>query len=70
MREAGPAAADDFEHVILRGDRTVVPASDAFGPCFERREVPADTVDGMARAASYEWVRILSIPDATCRKSN
>jgi predicted metalloprotease with PDZ domain len=35
-KEIGPSARAQFEGVILRGE-TIVPASDAFGPCFERR---------------------------------
>ena len=63
-REAGPGAGDEFDHVILRGDRTLVPASDAFGPCFERRGRAATE----AGPASYEWVRVAGIPDSTCRR--
>jgi hypothetical protein len=67
-REAGPGARGDFEGVILRGDRTLVPASDAFGPCFERRPVAERVVDGRARPASYEWVRVAGVPDGRCAK--
>lgn len=35
----GPSAKEEFESVIVKGD-TVVPPSNAFGPCFERRKVP------------------------------
>jgi predicted metalloprotease with PDZ domain len=56
-REIGPSAKDEFERVILRGE-TIVPPSDAFGPCFARRESPA---------SGYEWVRVESIPDVRCR---
>ena len=45
-----------------------MPASDAFGPCFERRETPAAVVDGKELAASYEWVRVTSISDDKCRQ--
>lgn len=67
-REAGHSARDDFEHIILRGDRTLLPASDAFGPCFERRSLPARREGNVERPASYEWVRVTTIPDSTCRK--
>jgi len=66
VREAGPRARDDFEGIILRGETTLVPASDAFGPCFERRPLPERTVDGRALPASFEWVRVLSVPDERC----
>jgi hypothetical protein len=65
-REAGPSAREDFEAIILRGDKTLVPASDAFGPCFERRAVAERTVDGKLLPASYEWVRVPSVPDSRC----
>lgn len=68
VREAGRSARDDFEHIILRGDRTLLPASDAFGPCFERRALPARREGTIDHPASYEWVRVTTIPDSTCRK--
>ena len=70
VRDAGPSAKDDFEHVILLGDRTLLPSSNAFGPCFERREVPATTISGGAQRASYEWVRIPSVPDSQSSRRN
>lgn len=69
-REAGPSAPADFEAIILRGSRTLLPASEAFGPCFERRETAATRVGESERPASYEWVRVTSIPDSTCRKGH
>jgi hypothetical protein len=66
VAEAGPGAREDFEGIIIKGSKTLVPASDAFGPCFERREIPAAVVDGKERPASYEWVRVTSIPDDKC----
>jgi predicted metalloprotease with PDZ domain len=77
-REIGAAARAQFEGVILRGE-TIVPASDAFGPCFERR--PAKLTPPPSRAGrpggstdeepidGYEWVRVDSLPDARCRSS-
>jgi hypothetical protein len=66
--EAGPTARDDFDAIIIKGTKTLVPASDAFGPCFERKETPASIVDGKERPASYEWVRVASIPEVKCRE--
>ena len=70
VREAGLSAKDDFEHVILLGDRTLLPSSNAFGACFQRRDILATTVPDVAQRASYEWVRIPSVPDSTCRKED
>jgi predicted metalloprotease with PDZ domain len=64
-QEAGPGSADAFERIILRGE-TVLPASDAFGPCFERR--PTRIMVGGVERDSYEWVRVASIPDEKCRE--
>jgi hypothetical protein len=58
VKEAGPSARDDFEGIVLRGDKTLLPASDAFGPCFTRKET----------AGEYEWVRVSSISDDKCRQ--
>ena len=65
---AGPTAREDFESVILRGDRTLVPPSDAFGPCFERRPTPAATVSGRERGPGFEWVRVAGKSDEECRR--
>ena len=64
VREIGPEARDRFEAVILRGE-TIVPASDAFGPCFERR--PARLAAAGRDVEGFEWVRVPGIPDEVCR---
>src|SRR5207248_5757879 len=71
-KEIGSSARAQFEGVILRGE-TIVPASDAFGPCFERRATKLTPPGrggrgGAAPSADapvngYEWVRVESIPD-------
>lgn len=62
--EAGAGAGELFQSVILDGE-TIVPASNAFGPCFERRtatlEDDGETVEG------FEWVRSGELSDAECR---
>ena len=60
------SARADFERVILRGE-TIVPPSDAFGPCFTRRPASLTPKGGGAPVAGYEWLRVDSIPDARCR---
>ena len=64
VRELGPSAKDEFEAVIVRGE-TVVPVSNAFGPCFERRSIRVAA--GGREVDSFEWVRVPSIPDERCR---
>ncbi len=66
-REAGPQARTEFEDLILKGTATLVPASDAFGPCLMRRATAPSDSGGVARPAAYEWVRVASVPDSTCR---
>ena len=64
VREIGPSARVAFESVIVRGE-TIVPDSNGFGPCFERRATKFKTDD--AEVDGYEWVRVSSVPDARCR---
>jgi predicted metalloprotease with PDZ domain len=80
LEKAGGAIARQmFDSVIVRG-KTIVPASNAFGPCFELR--PAK-LHGAYRALAadrarpidpsipdidgYAWVRVASVPDERCR---
>lgn len=63
--ELGPEAAAEFEDIVIDG-ALIVPASDAFGPCFERRPRVYATDDG-TEVDGYEWVRVESVPDTECR---
>jgi hypothetical protein len=64
--ELGPEAAAEFDALILDGTATIVPASDAFGPCFARQPtrwtVEGRTVEG------YRWERVPGVPDAQCAR--
>ena len=64
VTELGPTARERFEAVVLRGE-LLEPASNAFGPCFERR--PATYTINGREATGFEWVRIPTIPDQECR---
>lgn len=64
VKELGPSARDRFDAVIVRGE-TVVPPSNAFGPCLERRPAKYKLQD--KEADGYEWVRVPSVADAACR---
>ncbi len=61
----GASVREQFDAVITRGG-TLVPASNAFGPCLERREAKY-TVQGR-EYDGYEWVRVASVPDERCRQ--
>jgi predicted metalloprotease with PDZ domain len=78
-KAAGPIARQLFDSVIVRG-KTMVPMSNAFGPCFELRPTKLPdrymgTTDARAQAGAapvpeidaYLWVRVSSVPDARCR---
>jgi predicted metalloprotease with PDZ domain len=59
-REAGPQAAAEFDALIIDGTATIVPASDAFGPCFARQPTRFGEVEG------YRWERVAGVPDSRC----
>ena len=63
--QIGPSAREQFQDVIINGE-TIVPASDAFGPCFERQPAKYLTEAG-AEVDGYQWIRVESVPDETCR---
>ncbi|MGH7615613.1 MAG: hypothetical protein ACREPM_00115, partial [Gemmatimonadaceae bacterium] len=65
-KEIGGSARTDFERIILRGE-TIVPASDAFGPCFVRRSAKLTPRAGGPAVDGYEWVRVDTVRDARCR---
>jgi hypothetical protein len=62
--EAGPSAREEFESVILNGG-LIVPAADAFGPCFEGRDIVYGAGD--AALEGVEWVRVEGVSDEECR---
>lgn len=77
VKAAGPAARVAFDSVVVRG-RSMVPAANAFGPCFVLKPSryadfyrgsnltppPADAkmMDG------WVWERVAGVPEAKCRK--
>ncbi len=64
VRDLGPSARAQFEAVMVRGE-TLVPAANAFGPCFDRKST-SFTVDGKT-IEGYEWIRLAWVPDDQCR---
>ena len=63
--EIGPDAGDYFDQHVIEG-KTLIPAPDAFGPCFERRAVKFETEDGSVDG--FEWTRVAAVSDEECRK--
>jgi hypothetical protein len=62
VAETGPEARE--RAVVLRGE-TIVPVSEAFGPCFERVSTPMETGTGVVER--YEWVRRPGVAGERCR---
>ncbi len=80
VKEAGPAAREVFDSVVVRG-KTLVPKANAFGPCFELKPTKLpDRYGGSsdARAAAnaaavpeidaFLWYRVPSVSEARCRR--
>jgi hypothetical protein len=83
VKAAGPSARAVYDSVIVRG-RPFVPASNAFGPCFDLKQVKipdsyagspgtrAPGAPGIDTTApiitAYIWERVASVPDTRCRK--
>lgn len=63
----GQEAVEEFTSIMLEG-KTIVPASDAFGPCFGRQPA-VFTNEAGEEFSGYKWVRIGSVSDRTCRES-
>ena len=57
----GPVAREDFTDIILNGE-TIVPAPDAFGPCFDRRPTTYVDDEGV-EFDGYEWIRVDAVSD-------
>ena len=63
--EIGPSVRDRFDAVLMRGE-TIVPDSNAFGPCFERRATSFSSQN--KQMDGYEWVRTSGLSDEQCRE--
>lgn len=64
--ELGPEEQGRFERLILEGADTLIPASDAFGPCFKLE--PTTFKKNGQDIAGHRWMRVASIPDQNCGK--
>jgi hypothetical protein len=62
LREIGQTAVADFRAYVIDGDKTILPPSDAFGPCLQRvhKRMKQDRV--LAEVDGYAWQ-----PIAGCR---
>ena len=68
-KELGPSFRERFDAAITRGE-TLVPASDAFGPCLQRKDTTY-TIQGQGNSSTVAgsvWSRVPSVPDDECRK--
>lgn len=64
-RELGPEAVDHFRAVVIEGEATLAPASDAFGPCLVRG--PATFEGGSGPVLGYRWERAEGVSEQACR---
>lgn len=64
VNELGPAERERFDSVILGGE-TIVPVSDAFGPCLRR--APAKFATDEGEVDGFEWVRVSGVAVEACR---
>ena len=62
----GPEAVEEFTEIIMDG-KTITPASDAFGPCFERQPAVFAN-DGGEALSGFRWVRVESVSERACRE--
>lgn len=53
--ELGPKAVKQFHDVVIEGTTTIVPVSNAYGPCLERHAKVWTSADGATTANGYEW---------------
>ncbi len=63
--DLGPEAGAEFNARIMQGE-PLVPVSDAFGPCFERR--PGTYTAEERKVEGYQWVRKPGVPDEQCSR--
>ena len=76
----GPAVRAQFDSVIMRG-KMMVPAANAFGPCFALKPMripdwyggslstPVPTSGpAIPDTDAYFWERVKAVPDSKCRK--
>ena len=64
-KELGPQAVSDFRDEVIDGTKTVVPASDAFGPCYRREAVKLQTDKGGA-VEGYQWTHVPGVTGDRC----
>lgn len=75
---AGPEARVMFDSIIVRG-KSIVPRSNAFGPCFELKptKLPnhyagsataASAPPGVPEIDAFLWQRVASVPESQCRQ--
>lgn len=62
--EIGPAAAQEFQSVILDG-AVIIPDPTAFGPCLRPHPTSYDTEE--STLAGIEWSRVEDVDEETCR---
>jgi hypothetical protein len=67
QHELGPGAVKQFHDVVIEGTTIVVPASNAFGPCLERRPKEWLSADGKTTVPGYEWAPVAGATSKSCK---
>ncbi|MDY0962969.1 hypothetical protein [Massilia sp. CFBP9026] len=55
LRELGQPAVDEFRASVIEGSKTIVPPSDAFGPCLTRVALTMTEIGSSRKVEGYEW---------------
>lgn len=55
LSELGQPAVDEFRDSVIEGSKTIVPPSDAFGPCLERVKRDMTVTGSSTKVDGYEW---------------
>jgi hypothetical protein len=64
-RELGPEEKQRFERLIVEGSATLIPRTDALGPCFKRTPAVLEGTGG--RVQGFRWTRSPGTPERPCK---
>jgi predicted metalloprotease with PDZ domain len=67
-KELGPRAVDAFRAEVIDGRKSIVPASNAFGPCFRRFTESMISEANGRKVIGYQWKRIPGVAAKRCRE--
>ncbi len=62
-------AVTQFRDVVIEGTTTIVPVSNAYGPCLERHAKVWTSADGKTTADGYEWQAVAGAASTANQKA-